>query len=995
MQSNQTHERIAANALMAQLVKTHTDPKIWACNYISNLKNIYHQSLKEQQSNWRAGLSELNLNNELPHALGIYLTSTSTLNENELPFLDFLITLVDDIASSSEWGKILIHQCCIKKNQPYLQWLLEKCHFKIEEGPYQQHPISYLVEPFDSEFNFYFLNSLHQHTEFNDTPLILAARYHHNALFEWVAHTLGDDLNEGNARGLTPLVSAIVFNNTPIFDLILQQDPSVLFKEPEGFNAFHATIFYNKIPFLCKLIKKFTNSGRSLDTYVDKDHNNLLHYAITSPHKKMLPLLLRTMDPLVIDTFGRNLALFACAHNQHTVAKQLIIDYPLMSIRQQSSNGLNALQYCVMNEDIAGIEWLLSTIGIDINQTTLSNETALIIAAKIDQPNVVKYLIFNSSKKEDMILDAVDDLGQSYGHYLAQNNQYELINTCLIKNKLNIAQRNYNGDTLLDIALAQGASHRDTIATCVQYLLGFENHHKKTRPLSFTSLKELPRLLEFFCQDALGTLTEWIQDGQPVLHLACLNAPKPFIQHLIKTYALDVNQKNKRGETPLAVMLNQNLIETVLWFCQQFKPKLTELNSASENLLMFACEQEQLDVLTWCIHHKKLPLLKPDQTGLNALDLALMKQNLVMVQLIWQALTPDEQQSYVDGLRAREENHARAFLTEHGLISIMPPTSPTRALNPLANTWIEPPICYTKNPMLRALLDEISNQLNASDVEGYLYGSSNYKIQPNDFDILLPNIVWDEHQEKVHQLLQQFIDAGAIITAHNPETGEYGYKKINRHIIPMRWRGFSIEWSISEKNYLQHGQMLDFTVGALYFNLREKKRYAIEGMNACADLNTKTINTIINPMDSFLHDPSRIFRAIRLMADEGFSLSIACEQAIHAIFSNTIVPFRFIGPQMTPGKLYQQLDLLFKARDPSKHLQLLNQFDALLRLYDDLLKLNTFQAHHFLSQMPQVEPFSLSYQGPACFFNHQSPASIIDHVDNDPLQNRYFMLYPT
>ena len=180
------------------------------------------------------------------------------------------------------------------------------------------------------------------------------------------------------------------------------------------------------------------------------------------------------------------------------------------------------------------------------------------------------------------------------------------------------------------------------------------------------------------------------------------------------------------------------------------------------------------------------------------------------------------------------------------------------------------PPCYNNNFYLRMLIDRISDIFNLSDCEGYLFGSSNYKEieAPHDFDILIENIRTEQDKANVRALIECFRLQGGVVTAQDA-FGNDGYKTGNRHVIPMLWKEWKIDFNVSEKTVVEHSAMMDFTVGALYFNLKQKNMYRISSLSTVSDLKYKRLSTIISPMESFLDDPSRIFRAIRLIASEG------------------------------------------------------------------------------------------------------------------------------
>ena len=177
--------------------------------------------------------------------------------------------------------------------------------------------------------------------------------------------------------------------------------------------------------------------------------------------------------------------------------------------------------------------------------------------------------------------------------------------------------------------------------------------------------------------------------------------------------------------------------------------------------------------------------------------------------------------------------------------------------------------------------------------------------------------------------------------------GSIGYKKANRFVVPMVWNGFKIDFIVSEDGIIEHSKKMDFTVGAMYFNLRQKKMYHIRPLTTLLDLDAKRLQTIGDPLESFTADLSRIFRGVRLVAAEGFHFSQECQQAINTLFAGRKNPFN----QMNTGKLFQQLDLLFSSNYAAYNIDILFQMGLLVKLHSRLMELAYCGGGIYLQQL--------------------------------------------
>ena len=276
----------------------------------------------------------------------------------------------------------------------------------------------------------------------------------------------------------------------------------------------------------------------------------------------------------------------------------------------------------------------------------------------------------------------------------------------------------------------------------------------------------------------------------------------------------------------------------------------------------------------------------------------------------------------------------------HEEVVVLPPVLPEvkiPTLNPSAPSWIGQPIAYKHNPQLRLLLDEMSAIFKQSACNGFVFGSSITDDEPGDVDVLLPDIVTAEHRAHVNELIRLFIQSGGIVTAFTDRA--YGYTKFNRHIIPLIWRDFKIELSITHKTYLEHAQSLDFTIRALYFNLRTLRLLSVDGIPALQDLNAQRIQTISHPAFSFRADPILIFRAVRLIA-KGFRLSDESHAVISDMFSGEDNPFAMINVD----KLCYHLSVLLEPRYCERSMDILMSLGLFFKLFE------CFNHHCFMDE---------------------------------------------
>ena len=982
-------------------------------NVMKKLKKIYKQPASSRVLGWQDEMIKLNDMMFISEdhfglgecALATYLQQLGNINKDDIHFLNFLLdngVSKEPLVASSTRFILYSFQ---HGNRDYLQWLLERCECFIVDDPDDGHPLQLIAQNPKSEWSQYFLKQLPASNLRNDTALIVSARYNFFKLVPWLIDKEGHDIDAINAAGETALLVAVKHKFELIIRVLIRKNANVALKARNGQTVFHVAMLDETSDLFRVLVSQLEQQGGVLANILTEEGYNLLQWAVIKNVYLMISEFLTSIDPLLCDPRGRNLAVLACCSpGGHELAAMLIRKHSGLNIHDVSDSGMNALHHCILAEGVSTstMAWLINDQKIDLEAITNNGETPLLLASKHNNILFLHYFIAHFYR-QTIHFKFTDRQNRHVGHYLAEFNRYELIELLFKKKLLDLAHLDNDGRTMLDVALMKGASHYPIVRLCMEYI-----HHrrkKKDKPLlSLKTLQQLPALLDFFCSTSFGDAELWLEDGQTPFHMACLYGQKEVLKTFVERFRLDINKPNQRGESPFYSVIKDKTLDEILWFHKTFQPKITKLDALNSTVLQVACEKQDLALVTWCVENRSFnfSILKTRKDGCNALDIALIQQHFELVSYLWNRLTAVEKTNYVGSLTPDDSDHL-AYLVQHGLhvqdadslqrelpfvesvepscivdwILEVSPVQPvllelpdTHDTIPLASVlltcplpddrssdssseamseaelregfsgklsasapvWTAYPRCYLENPYLKELIDEISILFNQSVCDGYLYGSSHYKDCPGDFDILLTNIKTLDDLKQVHSLIELFIAQGGVVTTMNPLSGEWGYRKANRYVIPVAWRGFRIEFIVSKQGCAEHAQILDFTLGACYFNLKERRTHSIPGINSVLDAYRKEINTIFDPFKTFNDDLSRVFRAVRLVG-EGFSLSGASEAAIRCIFSRSDNPFI---SNMNPNKLTQQLTVLFASRNAYQNLDVLYQLGVLVKLVECL-----------------------------------------------------------
>lgn len=288
------------------------------------------------------------------------------------------------------------------------------------------------------------------------------------------------------------------------------------------------------------------------------------------------------------------------------------------------------------------------------------------------------------------------------------------------------------------------------------------------------------------------------------------------------------------------------------------------------------------------------------------------------------------------------------------------------------------PRCY-ENPNYAYILTRLCNILcsypELQRLFACIYGSGIYNPLANDVDILLPLIRTAHDKDAVMFLVKILTSSGAKVTSFD-ETGMPGYhspkENPTRHVIPMEWMGCRIELVSTHRTLHQHAENLDFTISAMYYDIRHSTFYTITNSSSWHDLKNSIIDTIVEPGACFQNDLFRIFRAIRMLAaNKHLKLAQRCVDVVHEIFSmeqNPDVENPFFHESIVPVKIVQHLVSLFSAAPAPTVMQILHDFNVLPFLIPYLKCIQDpacqFYADYLCAERSKIEQFMLAQRSP-------------------------------
>lgn len=302
-----------------------------------------------------------------------------------------------------------------------------------------------------------------------------------------------------------------------------------------------------------------------------------------------------------------------------------------------------------------------------------------------------------------------------------------------------------------------------------------------------------------------------------------------------------------------------------------------------------------------------------------------------------------EVSSPTDSIGSNNTNTSGVTSTE----STSPNSSP--AFNLSSNEedlfWDITPACFkdpdgqtTKFHRAAMVLSQLCE--NEPGCKAYLYGSAIYKENPGDLDILIPERANAFANQS--KLVNGIVTLGGYVKAH--------YFKKNRHTVNVSFNGVDIDIIYSPGTSLKkHAESLDFTIGAIYFDLKNFKMCQPEHPEYLGHLESKELVAISSAEEMIENDPTVILRAARILATTDYKLS---QTALKAIIHKMAEKNLFLA--LNIDRLWLSIKKIFLISNAGEAFDVLdNQLGIFEALFDAT---NTLRANEVKTPKANIAP---------------------------------------
>ncbi len=653
----------------------------------NNLYQVYLETKPTERASLITDIQFINnmhINNRYQQEIPAicYYVSQKNINANHIEFLDAIKNVGLIVNFSSAVDELLLVRALTTHNTLLLNWLLINCNIKIphsnvhkdQENWEFDNTITAVLEEIekniDSPHSKYLIATIPKYHEEGNSVLHLAALHNKPNLFYTLVQN-GTNINQLNKNGETPVMLAVENKSDAVIELILENpmhnniDVTITTSNDE--TIFHKAILGAEPNIFQFALEKLQQHGISFSELTIKNGFNILHWAIDKKQGAILSNLFPLVDLNAPGPDGHNLIVYAFIKNEPDKGYYIAAECKIDIETSRFENNKSIAQFVIENDACASLIWLIEEGFFDIS--TLSNEglPPLLLAAKYGSCEALDEIV-GSYNIEDLQVFAQTNDGKQYGHYIVDQNIFYLSRHLLEYQALDLNHKDSDGNTVLDIALIHGESHRDIINLFLDYIEKDAASKKRKLSLRLSKIKQLPALLNFYCTDTVGIRASKIDDNTP-LHLACLTYDIDYIHNLVTTHHLDINQTNDKGETALSLLIQNAATEKIISIVTRLQAKITELDKNDSTLLQLACEHNLESLVAWCLNTKHLSITKPRKDKFSALDLTIIRRNSAILHLLWEKLTPKQKEVYILVLQQKNECILLEYLQKEGLFT--------------------------------------------------------------------------------------------------------------------------------------------------------------------------------------------------------------------------------------------------------------------------------------------------------------------------------------
>ncbi|XP_071097462.1 serine/threonine-protein phosphatase 6 regulatory ankyrin repeat subunit A-like [Haliotis cracherodii] len=529
------------------------------------------------------------------------------------------LSVVDDV------GNNILHVACISDNVQIVDYLISHDIANIESrGQYgrtavmvaatkgQKKAFDLLVSKgcnlsvVDNEGN----NILHVACLSDNVQIVVYLISHHIA-----------DIESRGQYGRTAVMKAATKGRKKVFDLLVSKGCNLSVVDDVGNNILHAACISDNVQIVDYLISHDIANIESRGQYgrtavmvaatkgqkkafdllvskgcnlsvVDDVGNNILHVACISDNVQIVDYLI-SHDIANIEIrgqYGRTAVMAAAANGHQKVLDLLVSKGCNLSVVDDVGN--NILHVACISDNVQIVDYLISHDIANIESRGQYGRTAVMVAAALGKK------AFDLLVSKGCNLSVVDDNGDNILHAACLSDNVQIVDYLISHDIADIESRGQYGRTAVMVAAANG--------------------HQKVLDL----------LVSKGC-----ILSVVDDDGDNILHVACLSDNVQIVDYLISHDIADIESRGQYGRTAVMVAAAEGKKKAFDLLVSK-GCNLSVVDDDGDNILHSACLSDNVQIVDYLISHDIADIESRGQYGRTAVMKAAAKGHQKVFDLL-------------------------------------------------------------------------------------------------------------------------------------------------------------------------------------------------------------------------------------------------------------------------------------------------------------------------------------------------------------------------
>ena len=432
---------------------------------------------------------------------------------------------------------------------------------------------------------------------FGWTPLSLACHKGHLGVVRLLVSEFKVDMTIQTPNGSSPLKLAAICNHDNVVRALLSNSQCLVdTKDQDGYTALHYSCKYGYVDIVKTLVQHKANVNARTDS-----GDTPLTLAAKHGHDNIVQDLLSDTDCIMDakDKDGYTALHYSCKYGHFDIMRALLIKYKAIDINATTDSGYTPLMLAAMNNHANVVHTLLSDSQCLVDAKSQDGYTALHYSCKYGHVDVVRTLLV---KYKAIDVNTRTDSGDTPLTLAARHEHDNVVHALLSDSQCLVDTKDQDGYTALHYSCIYG--YVDIVKTLVKHKANINARtYSGNTPLTLAAICNHDNVVHALLSDSQCLVDTKDQDGYTALHYSCIYGYVDIVKTLVKHKA-NINARTYSGNTPLtlaAICNHDNVVHALL---SNSKCLVDAKGYYGFTALHVSCKSGNVCIMRTLVHHK-------------------------------------------------------------------------------------------------------------------------------------------------------------------------------------------------------------------------------------------------------------------------------------------------------------------------------------------------------------------------------------------------------